>query len=164
MFHFSWGHRLEHSSKCITSSQHFPRESLEDRWLGRAILTSYFFSLWKLIVIRSIHGFLNWHILSPVGQELKSFRAILSVIMKRGKFLLSLSMYKLCDVFSWNPHNLSATIVYMGKRDGGSDGKASVCNAGDLGSIPGLGRSPGDGNGSPLQYSCLENPMDGGAW
>ena len=46
----------------------------------------------------------------------------------------------------------------------GSDGKASVCNAGDTGSIPGLGRSPGDGNGSPLQYSCLENPMDGGAW
>ena len=45
----------------------------------------------------------------------------------------------------------------------GSDGKASVCNAGDLGLIPGLGRSPGEGNGSPLQYSCLENPMDGGA-
>ena len=47
---------------------------------------------------------------------------------------------------------------------GGSDGKASVCNSGDLGSIPGLGRSPGEGNGTPLQYSCLENPMDGGAW
>ena len=46
----------------------------------------------------------------------------------------------------------------------GSDGKASACNAGDLGSIPGLGRSPGEGNGNPLQYSCLENPMDGGAW
>ena len=46
----------------------------------------------------------------------------------------------------------------------GSDGKASVCNAGDLGSIPGLGRSTGEGNGSPLQYSCLENPMDCGAW
>ena len=44
---------------------------------------------------------------------------------------------------------------------GGSDGKASVCNAGDPGSIPGLGRSAGEGNGSPLQYSCLENPMDG---
>ena len=42
----------------------------------------------------------------------------------------------------------------------GSDGKASVCNAGDPGSIPGLGRSPGEGNDSPLQYSCLENPMD----
>ncbi len=37
-------------------------------------------------------------------------------------------------------------------------------NAGDVGSIPGSGRSPGEGNGNPLQYSCLENPMDGGAW
>ena len=45
---------------------------------------------------------------------------------------------------------------------GGSDGKASACNVGDPGSIPGLGRSPGEGNGNPLQYSCLENPMDGG--
>ena len=47
---------------------------------------------------------------------------------------------------------------------GGTDGKASVYNAGDLGSIPGSGRFPGEGNGNPLQYSCLENPMDGGAW
>ena len=47
---------------------------------------------------------------------------------------------------------------------GGSDGKASVCSAGDPDSIPELGRSPGEGNGYPLQYSCLENPMDGGAW
>ena len=46
----------------------------------------------------------------------------------------------------------------------GSDGKASVYNVGDLGSIPGLGRSPGEGNGNPLQYYCLENPMDRGAW
>ena len=46
----------------------------------------------------------------------------------------------------------------------GSGGKESVCNAGDLGSLPGLERSPGEGNGNPLQYSCLENPMDGGAW
>ena len=43
---------------------------------------------------------------------------------------------------------------------GGSDGKQSVCNVGDLGSIPGSGRSPGEGNGNPLQYSCLENSMD----
>ena len=42
--------------------------------------------------------------------------------------------------------------------------KESACNAGDLGSIPGSGRSPGEGNGNPLQYSCLENSMDGGAW
>ena len=47
---------------------------------------------------------------------------------------------------------------------GGSDGKVSAYNAGDLGSIPGLGRSPGEGNGNPLQYSCLENPMDRRAW
>ena len=46
---------------------------------------------------------------------------------------------------------------------GGSDGKASACNEGDPGSIPGSGRSPGEGNGNPLQHSCLENPMDGGA-
>ena len=47
---------------------------------------------------------------------------------------------------------------------GGSEVKVSACNAGDLGSIPGLGRSPGEGNGNLLQYSCLENPMDRGAW
>ena len=46
---------------------------------------------------------------------------------------------------------------------GGSDGKASAYSAGDLGSIPGSGRSSGEGNGNPLQYFCLENPMDGGA-
>ena len=47
---------------------------------------------------------------------------------------------------------------------GGSEVKASACNAGDVGSIPESGRSPGEGNGNPLQYSCLENPMDIGAW
>ena len=45
-----------------------------------------------------------------------------------------------------------------------SEVKASACNAGDLGLIPGSGRSPGEGNGNPLQYSCLENPINGGAW
>ena len=47
---------------------------------------------------------------------------------------------------------------------GGSDSKASVYDAGDPGSIPGLGKSPGEGNGNPLQDYCLENPMDRGAW
>ena len=46
---------------------------------------------------------------------------------------------------------------------GGSEGKASACNAGDPGSFPGLRRSPGEGNGNPLRYSCQENPMDGEA-
>ena len=54
---------------------------------------------------------------------------------------------------------------YFGKGfPGSSEVKVSAWNAGDLGSIPGLGRSPGEGNGNPLQYSCLENPMEGGAW
>ena len=48
-------------------------------------------------------------------------------------------------------------------QERGSDGKVSACSAGDLGSIPGSGKSPGEGNGNPLQHSCLENPMDRGA-
>ena len=63
-------------------------------------------------------------------------------------------------------HTRGGFMLMYGKTDfpGGSDGKASVYNAGDPGSIPGLGRSLGEGNGNPLQYSCLENPMDRGAW
>ena len=52
----------------------------------------------------------------------------------------------------------------MSLMPGGSDCKASTYSAEDLGSIPGSARSTGEGNGNPLQYSCLENPMDGGAW
>ena len=55
-------------------------------------------------------------------------------------------------------------ILYFGVFPGGSDSKEPACNVGDLGSIPGSGRSPGEGNGNPLQYSCLENSVDGGAW
>ena len=63
--------------------------------------------------------------------------------------------------------NTSFTMSYFHRSLGfpdGSDGKESAYNAGDLGSIPGLGRSPGEENGNPLQYSCLENAMDRGAW
>ena len=58
-------------------------------------------------------------------------------------------------------------VLFLRLFPGGSDGKASAYNAyhvGDLGSVPGLGRSPGEGNGNSLQYFCLENPMDGGTW
>ena len=55
------------------------------------------------------------------------------------------------------------TCIHMG-FPGGSDSKESACNAGNLGSVPVLGRSPGGGNGNLLQYSCLENPMDSEAW
>ena len=62
-------------------------------------------------------------------------------------------------------HNLmTKPSPYLHELPGGSDSKESACCAGDPGSIPGLGRSPGEGNGNPLQCSCLENPMNGGAW
>ena len=60
---------------------------------------------------------------------------------------------EILDIFSF-------TVLFPG----GSDGKVSAYNAGNWGSIPGSGRSPGEGNDNPLQYSCLENPMDEGAW
>ena len=61
-------------------------------------------------------------------------------------------------------HLSKRSFLNQGDFPGGSDGKASAYNVGDPGSIPGLGRSPGEGNGTPRQYSCLENPMDEGAW
>ena len=61
------------------------------------------------------------------------------------------------------PKNTQTT-AHLHSSHGGSEVKASACNEGDLGSIPGSGRSPGEGNGNPLQYSCLENSMDREAW
>ena len=69
-----------------------------------------------------------------------------------------LTLYSL-ECLSWFNRSIEGWIF-----PGGSDRKASAYNAGDLGSIPGLGRSPGEGNGNSLQYSCLENPMDRGTW
>ena len=63
------------------------------------------------------------------------------------------------EIISWAIFEIISWAIFPG----GSDGKASAYNAGGPGSIPGSGRSPGEGNGNPLQYSCLENPMDGGA-
>ena len=67
------------------------------------------------------------------------------------------------NVFHFSPLRIMFTIG-LPVFSGGSVGKGSACNSGDLGSIPGLGRPPREGNGNPLQYSCLENPKDGGAW
>ena len=60
----------------------------------------------------------------------------------------------------------SVIVIFLSDFDfpGGSDGKASAYNVRDPGSIPGLGRSPGEGNGNPCQYSCLQNPMDRAWW
>ena len=62
------------------------------------------------------------------------------------------------------PNTVTFWIWRWGCFPGGSDGKESPYKEGDVGSIPGSGRSPGEENGNPLQYSCLENPMDRGAW
>ena len=62
------------------------------------------------------------------------------------------------SIFFWSP------FAWNSDFPGGSDGKASAYSVGEPGSIPGSERRPGEGNGNPLQYSCLENPMDRGAW
>ena len=67
----------------------------------------------------------------------------------------------------YNAHYIDYNVLYMISNwdfPDGSDGKAYDYNVGDLGSIPGSRRSPGEGNGNPLQYSCLEKPMDGETW
>ena len=72
----------------------------------------------------------------------------------------------MCDIVYVNVQciNIWMHVVDMWDFPGGSDGKETTSNAGDLGLTPWLGRSPGGGHGNPLQYSCLENPVDRGAW
>ena len=72
---------------------------------------------------------------------------------------VSLNSLKIILIFNI----LESFLRFILKEHCGSDGKESICNAGDQGSIPGSGMSPGEGNGKLLQYSCLENPMDTGA-
>ena len=76
-----------------------------------------------------------------------------------GRAMLSKSLIQF-SLYGWS---CVPSLLFTWDFPGGSDGKMSVYNVGDSGSIPGLGRSPGEGNGNPLQYSCLENPMDIGA-
>ena len=80
--------------------------------------------------------------------------------------------FHICRVFSNVPCFILSLVVSLATKciniisgfPGGSGSKESACNAGDQGSISGLGRSPGEGNGNPVQYSCVENSMDRGAW
>ena len=87
------------------------------------------------------------------------------------KFFI-INIFSTCPILIGEVSTLNHKFLDLMKRasfqfhhfPGGSDGKASAYSLGDPGSIPGLGRFPGEGNGNPLQYSCLENPMDGGGW
>ena len=98
------------------------------------------------------------------------YKICLSIKKKKGRNALSTTLLTLQGFFLAFPGQscMGNEIIYVYKLilgfSGGSDGKESACDVGDLDSIPGLGRSPGEGNGYLLQYSCLENPMDRGAW
>ena len=105
----------------------------------------------------------------PVPQFKSIYSSVLSLLY--GPALPSLHDYWKNHSFDYMDHCWQNDVFafnmlpsFVMDFPGGSDGKVSVYNAGDLGLIPGLGRFPGEGNGNPLQYSCLENPMDGGAW
>ena len=89
---------------------------------------------------------------------------LLLLWLKSFKKRLSLSGEFLSNFKAIKEHILIGQVLQQVDFPGGSDGKASAYNAGDPGSIPGLGRSPGEGNDNPLQYFSLENPMDGEAW
>ena len=98
----------------------------------------------------SVHGIFQSHVASLVAQLVK-------VCLQCSR----LGFDPWVGNIPWRRDSLP-TPVLLGFTDG-SAGKESSCNVGDLGSIPGLGRSPGEENGNPLQHPCLENPMDGGA-
>ena len=87
--------------------------------------------------------------------------ACMKVIFKKH---LGLKQQQLFFFFSKRVHWSFECLPWRKAFPVGSDGKESACNAGDLGSIPDLGRSPGEGNGYPLQHTCLGNSMDRGAW
>ena len=91
-----------------------------------------------------------------VGNLISGFSSFSKASLDIWKFLVHIMLKPSMQRFK---HDLTS----MG-FPGGSEVKASACSVGDSGSIPELGRSPGEGNGNPLQYSCLENPMDGGIW
>ena len=90
--------------------------------------------------------------------------SVLNIFIKQSVYNLALHVLllknKLFTIYCW----LINTKLTFNDFPGGSDGKVFAYNAGGLGSIPGSGTSSGEGNGNPLQYSCLENPMDGRAW
>ena len=108
--------------------------------------------------VRTEHGTMDWF---QIGKG-----------VHQGCILSPCLFYLNAEYIMWNArlNEAQAGIKTVGRNSsnlgfpGGSEVKAFARNGGDPGSIPGSGRSPGEGNGNPLQYSCLENPMEGGAW
>ena len=148
-----------------TAVHHFPEVESSNSVHGPSL------ELQCLIKLLLASLMISGEILSFVSWVLSSLDLLL---IKRGKLSCSWSILNLQQGFLfslWPLHfcvcclRLSSHLYFSCLSFlGGSGVKASACNARDLGSIPRSGRSPGEGNGNPLQYSCLENPMDGGAW
>ena len=118
---------------------------------------------------------LRWHSSMgdprQLGQVFQPYRwisscSIISIIYYHSSIIcITLLFYDTVLMTQLTSQNFSINFRILDKiKSGGSEVKASASNAGDLGLIPGSGRSPGEGNGNPLQYFCLENPMDGEAW
>ena len=92
------------------------------------------------------------------SKKLKNFRNFPNMRILKINSLFHCNEFLIIEVVQVNANGCDI------RDSDGSGVKASASNAGDQGSIPGLGRSPGEGNGNPLQYSCLKNPMDREAW
>ena len=113
----------------------------------------YRYSLWLFAPVCAIFIFLPKHTMSPIR----------TVVKKEG--MRDVEAIKCLPWFGQHHWRQTKGELWMELSfPGGSDGKESACRAGDPGLIPGLGRSPGGGNGNPFQYSWLGNPMDRGAW
>ena len=108
---------------------------------------------------------LDWekHTLKSLPQTIKE-EITKSFIYKNCMCPIYKTVYIYICIYTYMYRHTYLCIYTCMSFPGGSDGKASAYNAGDPGSIPGSGRSPGEGNGNPLQYSCLENPMVEGTW
>ena len=126
-------------------SLHFSFESSTDHSSSTWILSLGMFSLLMSPPKAHFMSQCLWFLSFPFA----SFLGLLSLCLHYP------SVLECCPLFPLQPPR-----ILTWDFPGGSDGKASVYNAGDPGSIPGLGRSPGEGNGNPLQHYCLENPMD----
>ena len=122
----------------------------------------FFFLCWFFFFLSSqpfqnVKALNSWAILKQMVDHRITFKWLI--------FNLSLYVSKFQLQCLYHCHLLfSHSVIALQGFPGGSDGKVSACNAGDPALISGSGRSPGEGNGNPLQHSCLENPMDGGAW
>ena len=126
------------------------------------IIENWDFSLPSIFFFLSTLSFLFLHPLFPSFEVLMNFSVFPFFLSQIGN---SRCHFRSFETFILRYTLFLYTFVYIFRGfPGGSEGKEAACNARDQGLIPGLGGTPGEGNGSPLQYSCLENSKDRGTW